>query len=212
MFSVNGMVANPDKFQAIFPGTDNESITIKVGQNVIASSRVVKLLGVKLDTRLTFYPHVVEMCKRASVKIKALMRIRGYLSQAQAEFLFNAFIMSNFDYCPLVWMFCSKLAHNLNKSIHHKALCARSGSFTLPYEQLLKTANKTSIHTRNLKLLVTEVYKSLHHLNPDMMWESFKIKPETYNLRGGVNLQIPIGRSSRTINSFEFRAALAWNH
>ena len=69
-----------------------------------------------------------------------------------------------------------------------------------------------NIHTKNLRLLVTEIFKTLHNLNPEIMWNSFKIKPESYHLRQGISLQVPKCRSSRTINSFDFRAALAWNH
>ena len=44
------------------------------------------------------------------------------------------------------------------------------------------------------------------------MWDSFKIKSEPYHLRQGISLQIPKGQLARTINSFDFRAALAWNY
>ena len=131
------MVANPDKFQAIFPGTESENISIMVGQNKIVGTKEVKLLRVWIDSQLTFYPHILNICKKASAKTKALMRIRSYLSQKQADFLFNAFIMSSFDYCPLVWMFCSKQAHNLVTSTHHKALSAKFSLFNMSYDQIL---------------------------------------------------------------------------
>ena len=105
-FSNNGMVANPDKFQVIFLGIDN-SISIKIGSFAISSSSEVKLLGVILDDRLILYPHVLNICGKALSKIKALMRIRGYLNQKRVDALFFSHIMSPFSYCPLVWMFCS---------------------------------------------------------------------------------------------------------
>ena len=77
--SYNGMVANPDKFQAIFLGTKNDSIVLKVGSSSIESSKCVKLLGITIDNQLTFYPHILEICKKASSKSKALLRIRNYL-------------------------------------------------------------------------------------------------------------------------------------
>ena len=206
------MVANPEKFQAIFLGTKDNNITINLGPTKINSSKEVKLLGVVIDCKLNFYPHVLQMCKKVSAKTKALMRIRSYLTQKQADFLFNAYLMSPFNYCPLVWMFCSKQAHNLLNATHHKALCAKLNTFTFTFDEMLLKSNSLPIHTKNLQLLVIEIFKSLNHLSPELMWNSFTIRPASYNLRHGSSLIVPRARSTRALNSFDFRAALAWNH
>ena len=102
-FSQNGMVANPDKFQTIFLGTTN-TVDIEIGNFTVSSSNNVKLLGVTLDNKLTFYPHIQNVCGKALTKIKAFMRIRNYLNQKQADLLFSSHIMSPLNYCPLVWI------------------------------------------------------------------------------------------------------------
>ena len=44
------------------------------------------------------------------------------------------------------------------------------------------------------------------------MWDTFKFKePNKYTLRRGQNLKIPEGRTTRAVNSFDFRAVMAWN-
>ena len=43
--------------------------------------------------------------------------------------------------------------------------------------------NETTIHIRNLKLLVTEIYKFLNGLSPPIMNEVFQINECPYNLR-----------------------------
>ena len=44
------------------------------------------------------------------------------------------------------------------------------------------------------------------------MWDSFIYKkPNKYSLRRGRNLIVPKARTSRAINSFDFRATIAWN-
>ena len=63
-FKCNSLVANPEKFQLIFPGTVNCTHSITVGTNIIKCSNVVKLLGINIDCQLTFYPHIKEVCKR----------------------------------------------------------------------------------------------------------------------------------------------------
>ena len=211
-FSNNGMVANPDKFQAIFLGVANDNISFDLGSAKIVGSNHVKLLGVTIDRQLTFFPHITSICKKASAKIKALMRIRSFLTQKQSNHLHMAYIMAPINYCPLVWIFCSKMAHNLIKKTHYKALCARFNTFNATFEELLLSSNSITVHTKNLQLLVVEIFKSLNHLNPEFMWDSFVLKLEVYNLRQGPSLVIPRARSTRAINALDFRAALAWNH
>ena len=212
-FKNNGMVANPDKFQTIFLGKGAENIEIKIDSFKIVSSKEVQLLGVTLDNQLTFYPHISNICSNILSKTKALRRIRGYVNQKQADMLFFSHIFSLFDYCPLVWMFCSKQAYNLLNATHKRALKVRFDDFHSSFEELLHRCESVDIHTRNLQLMICEVYKTLNHLNPQIMWDSFMFKaPHKYQLRRGQNLVTPSARTTRAVNSFDFRATMAWNY
>ena len=212
-FLNNGMVANPDKFQVIFLGTGNQEIKIKIGSCTIENSSEVKLLGVTIDSKLSFFPHILNICGKATAKIKALTRIRNCLDQTQADSLYFSHIMAPLNYCPLVWMFCSKQAFNLLNRTHHRALKARFNNYSAILEDLLLFSSSPHIHSRNLALLVREVYKTLNFLNPKIMWNTFELKePNKYELRRGRNLFVPKARSSRAVNSFDFRAAMAWNN
>ena len=211
-FSSNGMVANPDKFQTIFLGTP-QNVDIEIGSFTITSSNEVKLLGITLDRKLTFYPHIQNICGKTLSKTKALMRIRNYLNQKQTDLLFFSHIMSPFNYCPLVWMFCSKQAHNLIHKTQHKALKVRLNDFTLSFEESISKSNSLPIHSKNLQLLACEVYKTLHNLNPPITWDTFDLKkPSKYQLKRGSALKIPKGKTASVLNSFDFRASLLWNH
>ena len=59
------------------------------------------------------------------------------------------------------------------------------------YERLLLEFNTVDIHTRNLKLMVTEVYKSLNNLSPAIMQNMFTEKQTNYELRSGQAVEIP---------------------
>ena len=212
-FCSNGMVANPDKFQLIFLGIGDEVIKIKIGSFLITNSEEVKLLGVTLDNKLSFFPHIINICGRTLSKIKALMRIRNYLSQKQADLLFHSYIMSPFNYCPLVWIFCSRQANGLLNATHFKALRARYNDFFSTFEELLDMSNSLTTHNKNLRLMLCVVFKTVNRLNPEIMWDSFNMtKTNKYSLRRGQNLQVPLARTTRATNSFDFRAAMAWNH
>ena len=52
----------------------------------------------------------------------ALARLAKSMSFPQKKLLFNSFIKSQFNYCPLIWMFCSRTQNRKINSIHERAL------------------------------------------------------------------------------------------
>ena len=75
---------------------------------VVPLSSEVKLLGITIDYDLKFKNHINELCRKASYKLHVLQRIRRYLSVDKTKLLANAFIDSQFNYAPLIWMFAGK--------------------------------------------------------------------------------------------------------
>ena len=104
----NSMVANPAKFQVMFLGIKHKPrLCININGNYLPASDKVKLLGVRIDCKLNFNSHVENLCKRSNQKINSLSRIRNYHSPEKT--LCNAYIISPFKYCPLIWTFCSNI-------------------------------------------------------------------------------------------------------
>ena len=58
------MVANPEKIQLIFLGVkDDDQLSMSIDGKIIESSKDVKLLGITIDKKLSFKPHVKNLCK-----------------------------------------------------------------------------------------------------------------------------------------------------
>ena len=70
----------------------------------------------------------------------------------------NAFIDSQFNYAPLIWMFCRKGLYLKMQKIHHKTLKVIYQS-NKTYEELLELSETVSIHQQRLRFLVTEANK-----------------------------------------------------
>jgi hypothetical protein len=102
--SHNQMKANPDKFQAIAIGskTSNESISFNLDGNKIDCEKEVKLLGVTIAGQLKFNSHISNICKKASRQLNVLKRIGKHLTKLGRLTISFSFIMSNFNYCPIV--------------------------------------------------------------------------------------------------------------
>ena len=122
-YTDNGMKANPSKFQTMFlVRKDISKQGLNISRNLIPSSNQVKLLGVNIDNSLKFEAHVKELCRK--VNLNAFIRLRPFLREQKSKLIFNSVIMSNFSYCPLIWLFCTKKAYNEINRTHKRALKA----------------------------------------------------------------------------------------
>ena len=108
----------------------------------------------------------------------------------------NTFIMSQFSYCPLIWMFHDRNVNNKINRIQERALRIAYKDNTSPNEKLLENDNSVSIHQKNLQLLMVEIYKTRNHLNPSFMMEIFEEKAMPYQLRSSSNLNLPKVRTT----------------
>ena len=124
----------------------------------------------------------------------------------------SAFSDSQFNYAPLIWMFCRKGLYLKMQKIHHKTLKVIYQS-NKTYKELLELSETVSIHQQHLRFLVTEVYKSTSYLNLKFVCSFFTHKEIPYNLRKGQVLSLPPARLTyyRT-NSVHFRRSLIWNN
>ena len=67
------MIVNPDKFKATVltkSGQDSSGIHINLKDHCITLENTVTLLGIKIDSRLSFEKHVSKLCKTAASKLK----------------------------------------------------------------------------------------------------------------------------------------------
>ena len=85
-------------------GTDT---TIKVGNSEIKENDYEKLLGITFDEKLNFKKHIEDLCRKANQKIPALalVRLSNFVDPIKSEMLVNPFVSSQFNYCPLLWVF-----------------------------------------------------------------------------------------------------------
>ena len=113
------MVANPSKFQVmLLELTPDQEYVFEIDKKPIPATSTVKLLGITIDCQLKFSEHVNTLCKKANNKTSAFLRVAEYLDQDKRSILYNTFIMSNFNYCPLIWMFCGKDANVSINTVH----------------------------------------------------------------------------------------------
>ena len=122
-----------------------------------------------MDNKLTFNPHVTKICSTASKKLHALGRVSVYMDLKQRKTIINSFILSQFGYCPLVWMFHSRELNNRINRIHERSLRLVYQDFESSFENLLKMDESFTIHERNIQSLCIELYKVAYGISPKIM-------------------------------------------
>ena len=108
----------------------------------------MKVLGITLDRNMNFHTHIKNICRKAGQKLSALLRISPYLDQSKKVLLYKSMIKSQFNYCPLVWMFCSRQSNNLINKVHERGLRLRYRDETKDYNS---SKEFTSLNDRSIQ-------------------------------------------------------------
>ena len=207
---INGLKANPDKFHMILSDSNTEHDMI-VDNHIVKNSLTEKMLGIKIDNRLSFDPHVSNLCSKVSQKLHALSRVSQFMPLQRRKEVMNAFILSQFGYCPLVWMLHGrKLNHRIN-CLHERALriVYKDGSST--FEELLQKNGSFKIHERNIQSLAIELYKVWHKLSPKIMDLVFPIQMSNKYSRQSNFATRNVKSVNFGTNTLAYLAPVIWN-
>ena len=115
-FRDNFMTLNASKCHLLVSGFKEELMFATVGGSLLWEELSVKLLGIIIDSCLTFGNHVKKIKKKASQKLTGISRMSNFMPKMKRKILIQTFFESQFNYCPLTWMFCSRtLNHRINR-------------------------------------------------------------------------------------------------
>ena len=68
---------------------------------IVPSAEEHVVLGITIDSSLTFYSHLKQLCKKVANKLNALTRIAP-LSCIQRRLIYSSFVTGQLSYCPLI--------------------------------------------------------------------------------------------------------------
>ena len=119
---------------------------IKIMGSAIKASKEEVLLGVRIDSDLTFKENVMSILSKANQKLHALIRVSKHMSLEKFCILMKFFITSQINYCPIVSMCHSRSLNNKVNHIHERALCIAYQDFQSCFSVLLVKDNLFTIH------------------------------------------------------------------
>ena len=186
-FRSNGMKLNSSKCKVLVCGHKFETMICKIENAQVIETHMVKLLGIQIDSELTFNSHIKTLCKKASQKLNALSRLCAFLPFHRRKMLMHAFFNSQFSYCPLVWMFHNRQINTRINNLHYRALRMVYQDEISSFEELLQKDGSVTIHHRNLQFLATEMYKVAKGMGPAFMEEIFMKNPNAHSEDASAN-------------------------
>ena len=147
-----------------------------------------------------------------TVCVNVLARISNYLDESACRIIHNSFVSSNFNYCPLVWHFCGVTNGNKVEKIQERCLRIIYKDYESSYDRLLDRTNTTKLAISRLRILILEVFKSIHMLNPKCISDLFELKSTSFSLRNNVKVLQPKRRTTTYgLRTSSYTGAKLWN-
>ena len=120
-------------------------LDVSVDGTMLETAESIKIPGVTVDRKLNFNDHVSQMCTKAGRQLNVLQRSKGCLDYNSRMAIYKTFIMSNINYCPVIWMFTSKESLSKLETLQKRALRFILNDYESTYQNLLHNCNVPGI-------------------------------------------------------------------
>ena len=91
----NYMALNPGKCYYMTFGLNTIKNEFFLEDGTIPSAEEHVVLGITINSRLTFYSHLKQLCKKVANRLNYLTRIAPYLSYNQMRLIYSFFLLDN---------------------------------------------------------------------------------------------------------------------
>ena len=76
----------------------NQKVITRIDSAAIKNSQSEKVLGVTIDSQLSFEKNIDNICGKAKAKLSPLYRVAPFLNFDQKKMVMNAFFKTQFNY------------------------------------------------------------------------------------------------------------------
>ena len=159
-YESNYLQPNPDMWHLLL-NVAREDLTVSVGNKCVPNTSCEKFLGIYFDNKLNLRCMLLSYEKSGTKASHALARVSNYMSFNHKILISNAFISSQFNYCPLIWLCHSRSLNTRINRIHERALQIVFNDNVSSFDELINRSGYVTVHHRNLQFLATEIYKAL---------------------------------------------------
>ena len=180
---------------------------IKLGKEEITQTHTYKYLGLLLDSRLTFEPHVKKLSKDIRYRLNMLFKFRPSITENTAAQIYKVMILPLIDYADIVYSTGNKDNLKRLKILQNKALRIigklRKRTNT---DELAKKLEITELKKRRLMHMLQYAHKTSKKQN-----EIKHIRKITRYNNGKYILKTLSVNSDTYARSFDYKSRVHWN-
>ena len=210
-FTKNHLKVNTDKFSYIIFGKNVAAENILLNGNIIKPVTDVKILGLSIDNSLNYSKHISNLCQKAGRKIQAIRRLKNVLNEHSKILLFDSFVECYFNYCSVIWHFCSKKDSMKLELLQRKALSMIKNDYKCHYKDLLVEFGKKPLYITRLHKMLEYIFRINHDLFPKYLKDLIEHKIASVDLRSENNICIPkFSTFTYGKHSFRYASAFYW--
>ena len=224
----NGMILNSSKTKVMLVTTNqkrqrltNDNLDLKFNNESLNMISHDKILGVYVDSNLTWSDHTKHLTRKIASNIWLLSKIKKYLSQAHRVQFYKSYIQPHIDFCSIVWGSSAE-----SNKIKIFKLQKRACRVILDYNvddtsEAMKTLKIMSVYDRLYLRKAKFMFKVYNNITPTYITPTYI--SENYTLRNNLNTTCHLRSSSagcfvppkpRTEyfkHSLRYSGCLVWN-
>ena len=187
---------------------------ISAGDICLEQIDAMKYLGVHLDRFLTFDAHTEKIEKKVSQRTRLLWKMRSFISQNLAKYLYQTLINPIFTYCDFVYDGMSKKNKDKLQISQNAALRAvKRCPMDYPLSRLHNELEIDTLEVCRQKSTLKMVYRGLNDLGPPSLNSIFKTYIPTRTLRSENQLLILPPKTNLIFTECDIshRGCIYWN-
>ena len=148
----------------------------------------------------------------AANQLNSIKRLKRHFDIDTKRHLTKTFVLSQFNYCPLVWHFCGDGSIHKMEKIQERALRFVFNDYMSEYKYLLQKNGESTLYLKRVRVMAQEVYKAINNQSPKYTKELLSERNNIYSNRRPLDLYIPrVNQQKFGYRSYTFEAPSVWN-
>ena len=211
----NSMVIHPDKTKSMIIAPRQKlqiykpKLNLTLGTSKIEEVKEHKMLGVTIDTGLTWNKHIENLIKRLAKNTYLLCKLKNYIKNTHLQMFFNAHILSHINYASTIWDGCSQDIYKKLNSVYKRAVKQLKHRHTSTTDETFKQLDILPLkkHLEFNKTILT--HKIYYNQTPTYLTELLDKPQDRYNTQ---RLRPPLPRIDLCYNSLAYSGSVLWNN
>ena len=220
-FTQNRLKINPAKTELLILTSrrqkQNVNFSVQFGSDKISPSHSVKVLGVVIDSHLSWEAHVTAVVRRCYCVLVGLARMRHKLPKCTRRLLVEALVFPHLRYCLTVWGNCTaaqkkRIQKTINFGVRIVTGLGRREHVTPSLRELGWCSVEEMIESRDIatmRHLLTAPHAS--ELLRERVTHRSDVSARSTRATADGQLQLPRVQTEFARRGFLFRSVGAWN-